>query len=360
MVRYTVVYDDGARMSLLIAALLAQDVDALCRALEAEADAPAAERLVAKLHALWTAAEAPARDGLRARAVAAVRARRDRVFREVEARAKALLPLRARREELQRRRDAALKAIGDPKLYLPEAAPDFKKGDEANGQKAVDDLVRAVRELWDEAPEDRDALDPALRDEARAAADAAAKALALFGETDPEPPLLHNLGPHPITIRTFALNAKDVELLAWNRRVARYNEGLNDPDVGATEKEGAAVLNAYREMMGRRALFLDARLCRSSKKHSAACNAAQKIWHAGADGDPQTRARLEAFPLPVAENVAIAFPHPTDVWTRGWFRASDHHRNGISETWTCLGYGYVGNVGTQTFSTLPPPKALKP
>ncbi len=341
---------------LALALLGAQDpvtppAAALARALEAEDDPAAAAKLVAQLHALY--ASDPA---VKPEAVAAVRAARHRKIKAIEGRLE-LGELRDRKGELQRRREAALKVIGDPKVYLPEAAPAFKQGDEANGQKAVDALVSAVQELWD-APRPV-AVDPVLRADAKAVVEAAAKALALFGEADPDPVLLHNLSLDPLDVRSFALDAREVEAWLWNRKVDRYNEGLADPDVGPVEKQGAAVINGYRERMGRRRLFLDARLCRSSKKHSIACNAAQKIWHAGPDGDPQTRARLEAFPNPVAENVAIAFADGLDVWKRGWFRASDHHRNGISEAWTCMGYGYVGNVGTQTFANIPPPKSLK-
>ncbi len=341
---------------LALALLGAQDpaspsAAALARALEAEDDPAAAAKLVAQLHALFSADPA-----VKPEAVGAVRALRDRKLKALEGRLD-LAELRERRLELQRRREAALKVIGDPKVYLPEAAPGFKLGDEANGQKAVDALVAAVQDLWD-APKPVP-VDPALRADAKAVVETAAKALALFGEADPDPLLLHNLSQDALDLRNVALDARDLELWTWNRKVDRYNEGLADPEVGAVEKQGAAVINAYRERMGRRRLFLDARLCRSSKKHSTACNAAQKIWHAGSDGDPQTRARLEAFPNPVAENVAIAFADGLDVWKRGWFRASDHHRNGISEAWSCMGYGYVGNVGTQTFSNIPPPKALR-
>jgi len=44
-----------------------------------------------------------------------------------------------------------------------------------------------------------------------------------------------------------------------------------------------------------------------------------------------------------------------DTWERGWYRASDHHRNGLGGRWTCLGYGYAGRVGTQNFSAIPVP-----
>lgn len=339
----------------------------LARRLEAAEDPRELARLAAELHALHDAAPSEARDGIKTETLRALRAARDRRFSAWEARfaaAEAVGRLKDARVELQRRRDAALRAVADAKTYVPERHPDFGKGDAANGQALVDTLVLAkhpgsVGALWAEGP--KADVDPALRAEARDYLDASAKAHALFAERDPKGPdvLLHHLSLQTLDLRSFALDPRDAELFAWNRKVDRYNETLADADVGAPEKEHAAVINEYREMMGRRRLFLDVRLCRSSRKHSAACDAAQKIWHSGPDGDPQTRARLESFPNPVAENVAIAFAHPADVWWRGWFRASDHHRNAISDAWTCMGYGFVGNVGTQTFSTLPPPKALR-
>jgi uncharacterized protein YkwD len=346
----------------LIVLAAAQDPAEKLRVLEAADDPAGIEKAAAELRALEVPAEL--REKIRVDAVAALRAGRDRRLKALEARLSALEPVAKLRElkaELHKRREAALKLILDKAAYLPEAHPDFRKGDAANGQAAVDALVLAkhagsVQELWASTPSVP--VDPALRAEARDLVDATARLLALFGETERDvlPPAF---AAEKLDLRNLALDARDVELYVWNRKVDRYNEALADPDVGASEKEHAAVINEYREMMGRRRLFLDARLCRSSKKHSAACNEAQKIWHAGADGDPQTRARLESFPNPVAENVAIAFAHPADLWWRGWFRASDHHRNAVSDSWTCMGYGYVGNVGTQTFSQLPPPKALK-
>jgi hypothetical protein len=343
----------------------------LARQLEAVDDPALAEKLVTELNTLRAAPATPAelRESIRMEALHALRGGRDRRLKAIDVRLSGLdnmARLKELKAELQQRREAALKAVSDPKVYLPEAHPDFPKGDAANGQGAVDALILrkhpgSVQELWASPLEV--AVDPAFRAEAQRILDVAAKFIALFGEAEKEPRgfeiLFHHLALKTLDLRGLALDARDAELYAWNRRVDRYNEMLADPDVGAPEKEHAAVINEYREMMGRRRLFLDARLCRSSKKHSAACKDAQKIWHAGADGDPQTRARLESFPNPVAENVAIAFSHPSELWWRGWFRASDHHRNGISESWTCMGYGYVGNVGTQTFSSHPAPKALR-
>ncbi|HYE98421.1 MAG TPA: CAP domain-containing protein [Planctomycetota bacterium] len=275
-------------------------------------------------------------------------------LRDVESRlaaAENFEPLRDLRRELQRRRDAAFKVIGDTAVYKPEDHPDFEKGYELNGQEAVDGLVKAVREIW-EAPSPSVEVDPALRKEVDGL---------LGGKAPPAgfEVLVHHLAQERLDVRSFCLDAKEAEAWAWNRKVDRYNAAHPDADVDAAAKAHAEVMNGYREMMGRRRLWLDGRLCRATRKHSAACDKAQKIWHAGPDGDPQTRARLEQFPAAVAENVAIAYDHPSEVWWRGWFRASDHHRTAISDAWTCFGYGYVGNVGTQNFATLPPPRTLR-
>lgn len=347
-------------------------VSALCRSLGIELDPKAAEKLFSEalplVHASGLTAEV--REGFRDDVAAALRSRRERHLASIESRAsEALAKLRELKADLNRRREAALLLVSDPKAYLREEDPAYKKDDALNGQAAVDRLVLkanpgSVQELWDAPLPALPAPDPALKSDLDWIVESHPRHLAQLGEkaveADGRVPaeLVHNLSVKP-DLRGFCLDAKEAEAWAWNRAVDRYNEALADPDVGPAEKEHARVINEYREMMGRRRLFLEARLCRSSKKHSAACNAAQKIWHAGTDGDPQTRARFEAFPVPVAENVAISFAHPSDVWWRGWFRASDHHRNGLSDGWTCLGYGYVGNVGTQTFANLPPPKGLK-
>ena len=167
----------------------------------------------------------------------------------------------------------------------------------------------------------------------------------------------HNLN-EKLSVKSYSLNAADRQDYEWNRRVDRYNDALKGSGITRDEIEHARVLNDYREMMGRRRLFLDARLCRATKKHSAACDRAGRIWHVGEDGDPQSRARAEGFTAGVSENVAIGYSSPADIWTRGWYRASDHHRNGLNDNWNCLGYGYVGSVGTENFSSIGNPKGF--
>ena len=268
--------------------------------------------------------------------------------------------LRLARAELDKRRVAALAVIYDAKIYLPESHPDWTKGDVVNGQREVDRRVDAVRELWTEAGS------YALRvDRNTAAKVQLIQRIDELCATDLERPsdrrgrveledLLNNLD-EKIDLRNFSRNRAEVLEFEYNRRVEAYNRDLVDEDVFDTDKQHVAVVNDYREMMGRRRLFIDARLCRATRKHSAACDAAGRIWHDGPDGSPGSRARAEGFPAGVGENVCIGYANPADTWVRGWYRASDHHRNGLAAGWNCIGYGYSGRVGTQNFASIGAP-----
>ena len=173
-------------------------------------------------------------------------------------------------------------------------------------------------------------------------------------DLEPFEPIVRNLHPR-ISLQSFATDARDAEKYSWNRRVEKYNALLLDPAITREEKAHARIVNDYREMMGRRRLFLDPRLCRAARKHSGVCNAAGDIWHEGSDGTPQDRADAEKFPGGVGENVALGYSSPSEIWWRGWYKASDHHRNALTEQYTCMGYGYRGNIGTQMFGSIDPP-----
>lgn len=342
----------------------------LCRRIATTNDPRSLERAYGEVLKLHDAEGLPphAVHAVEEQAVEALRTARTRRLEAFEGRAKrsaGFARLSQLKQELNRRRKDALALIYDESIYLREDHPDWRKGDRVNGQEAVDQKVLrtfpgTVGELWTGAGKLAASLDPAL-----------AREVGLLRKIDEE--FLPGLGAKPqvqereayqrvllnmnrtFDLSSFALDAKEAQRYAWNRRVEKYNAELRDPRVGADEKGHAKALNDYREMMGRRRLFLDPRLCVAAKKHSAVQNEAQRIWHVGPDGDPQSRARAEGFPSGVGENVAIGYGTPDDIWWRGWYRASDHHRNGLSEAWTCLGYGYEGNVGTENFGNIPPP-----
>ncbi len=307
------------------------------------------------------------REKVRAEAVSKLLEWKKKNVGDIAKKAKAsagMVSLRNLKLELNRRREAALKVIYDPKIYLPEDDPRWGQGDKINGQDEVDRLVKEVQKLWDEpskiAFEGSTSIKRDL-EELRAVNDTYLAALGETVDTEAElkefEEVMANLNS-VIDIRTYCLNGKESELLSWGRRADRYNESMTDPAVGADEKGHVKVVNDYRDMMGRRRVFLDARLCRATKKHSAECDKAGRIWHVGSDGDPQSRARAEGFSAGVAENVAMGYSSPRETWWSGWYRASDHHRNGLNEAHNCMGYGYVGRTATQNFSNIGPPRGF--
>ncbi|MBI2930280.1 MAG: FHA domain-containing protein [Planctomycetes bacterium] len=307
------------------------------------------------------------RDALRANAVETLGAWKKKHLEAVQKKARSVgnSQLHALKIELNKRRQEALAVIYDTKIYVREDHPDYPKGDKINGQEEVDRLVNRVKELWDTPATFVVSQNPSIRKDLEELKAANEKYLAALGEeVDSEADLkdfeeiLANVSETTLNIKNYSLNGKEEALYAWNRRVDRYNEACRDDGVTAEEKAHAKVLNDYREMMGRRRLFLDGRLCKATKKHSAVCDAAGRIWHVGSDGDPQSRARAEGFRDPVGENVALGYEHPIDVWWKGWYRASDHHRNGLSDAYNCMGYGYAGRVGTQNFANIGTPKGF--
>ncbi len=326
------------------------------------------DTLVGKLLELHnnTSLKGETRDRVKSIALESLKANKKKRLDAIAGKAKSAAgfdKLRAMKLELNQRRDAAIKVIYDPKVYLPESYPGWRIDDEkGNGQEEVNRLVAAVRQLWEQGGAFLASLDPSIKRDIDGVQEIDARYLREFGEEPTEDDLkgfeeiMNNLNSK-IDLKSFALTAEERKIYDWNRWVDRYTEALNAPAVATEEKEHFKVLNDYREMMGRKRLFLDPRLCRATKKHSSVCNAAQRIWHEGSDGSPQSRAQAEGFTAGVGENIAIGYGSPAEIWTRGWYRASDHHRNGLSDAWNCGGYGYVGSVGTQNFSSISPPKS---
>lgn len=301
------------------------------------------------------------RDAVKADLVAAFKAARARSIKAAQDKAKGNAPWRsllAMKADLAKRREEALKVIRDESIYLREDHADYKKGDKVNGQARVDQLVLkknkgSVQELWEQGVALSVKPEPAVAKEIELARRIGDKYLHELAE-DPDEADLKPLAAYaflpagPVSLRSLCSSQEELDAYAWNRAVDKYNEALQDPAVGADEKQHAKVMNEYREMMGIRAMYLEPRLCRSAKKHSAVCNAAGKIWHEGSDGTPVTRMKAEGWTEGSGENVALG-PESKDTWWLGWYQASDHHRGALFPDFACFGYGYVGKVGTQNF-----------
>lgn len=300
------------------------------------------------------------RTTVRRRLIDALMAARSELASELEsALSRGFEQLRAAKVELNERRAKAYEVIMDPAIYLPENHPDWTKGDVVNGQREVDRVVGLVRELWEDprygfTVPSRARLKLALFVRLEQEVFPELRATLPDLESAVARELRHN--PFVVqTLQTYALDDTEARVRDFNRKVREYNAAFRHEDLPEPDRQHVIFMSDHREMMGVRRCFIDIRLCRATLGHSKVCNAAGRIWHIGPNGTPQSRAQAEGFEAGVGENVALGYGNPRDIWTGGWYRASDHHRNAISPNWNCMGYGYFGQVGTQNFASIAPP-----
>lgn len=166
-----------------------------------------------------------------------------------------------------------------------------------------------------------------------------------------------------LNIRNYAMTSAQRDLYNYNDRVDKYNNGtykntlLSSTGAPADTIEHLNILNAWRHQLGRKKLFMDARLQRAAQKHAADQAAAGKIWHVGPNGSPSSRCQAEGFPGGVGENCCIGFGSPMAAF-KAWDEASDHCRNQCSDNWNCAGVGHVGRVWVQNFGRTTPPAEI--
>ncbi|MHC4605538.1 MAG: FHA domain-containing protein [Planctomycetota bacterium] len=272
--------------------------------------------------------------------------------------------LKMAKRELNKRRQKAIHTIRDTAVYLPEDHIRWDEGPKVNGQEKVDESVRQVLEYWN-IPESV-SMDSSIRNLVEGIKKINEAYLPAFGERaafsglEEFGEVVNNLSVGAkMSIRSYSLNSYEADTYAWNRRVEEYNHGLRSPDIPRKTKEHVGTINDYREMLGLRRCFIDERLCRTAIKHSRTCHKVGQIWHVGSDGTPESRAQAEGFTAGVTENCAIGYSNPDNIWWKGWYRWSDHHRNVLRDNWNCIGYGYVGSVGTQLFAHIGAPEDMK-
>ncbi|MEM7234021.1 MAG: FHA domain-containing protein [Planctomycetota bacterium] len=224
-------------------------------------------------------------------------------------------------------------------------------------QKVIDEIVDATKKVWNDKL--RVALD---RDARRAITRWKQIHGPFFGSLryraespdDEAFELILLNASEPASVRNLALSQNERDDFALNRRIQKFNAELREATLADIEKEHVVVLNDYREMLGRRRLVIDLRLTRAAGKHSETQDAAGRIWHNGPNGTPTSRAKKEGYPGGVGENVAIGTSAPYDIWWSAWYRSKGHHRNGLSDGYRVIGFGYHGRVGTQKFGSVKP------
>lgn len=266
--------------------------------------------------------------------------------------------------QLEQRREAALKLIFDTKRYPYPYAPN-----QAEVQNEVDELVQRVRVLWETPSEELlerfPEIRPFLEDSSAVTemlakheikAEGAAGILAAIDER--------------LALKNFRGNPDNAKLLDHYVRVKAYNDSLGDDVIGAGERACHAATNAYRVMMGRRAVMIAPKLVIAARGHSQEMKDLGYFAHNSPTPgrkSPGDRARLAGWGGGVSENIARGQPTgPAAV--RSWVGSSGHHRNILGARWTHLGCGQAENAAfwTQNFGagaseppTVAPPRRKK-
>lgn len=310
---------------------------------------------------------AEAKAAMKTELVAALKSQKEKRLEEIKqkARGSGVTGLSAQARLLDARRKECLRVMYDTNIYYPEGHPKYDEG-----LKAYRQVREALLDVW--KGKASMSIDPGLREAVLTVNKTNDEYLKQLGETAPadelkdlEEVMANAANAAAVTLQKYALTRKQRDIYDYNERVDRYNNGTFKSKILPTQCAGAPAdiieqvncLNAYREALGRRKLFLDARLVRAAQKHSQAQAAAGKIWHVGSDGNPSSRAQAEGFNSAVGENCAMGYGSPQAVHL-GWDEASDHCRNQCSDTWNCIGVGHAGTVWTQNFGVTTPPSEI--
>ncbi|MEW6745293.1 MAG: CAP domain-containing protein [Planctomycetota bacterium] len=269
-----------------------------------------------------------------------------------------------RRREVERQRAHALELIFDEERYfypyMPPACPPEKAARYAEVQREVDRRVQALRDLWGSESEDP----PALLRLSKPFLDAAARLITLrstidelrLGRSIPPAEVDEKLALLPaggdlVTVRNLALDAAERQRLDADLVVLDTNEKVR-PEVPRNTWGQVAITNAYRRMLGRRALLLDLTLYQSARGHCEWMSRTGKFSHLADEGvgvSPFDRMKRAGFTgTGGGENISYNAGSPEAAHDR-WLHSSGHHRNILWETHTHMGVAQVGPYWTQNF-----------
>lgn len=338
------------------AVLLLERIERLFDRLDA-AEGKSREGIVAEIRNL----PEEARDPL----VGALHRRREKLVERVAASpaTKRLAGLREERLELDRRRAYALALIFDEQTYFhpfqpPECPPD-KAALYPAVQREVDHRVAAVRE--------------ALAASTRVPIGKARKALREWHEVErwiveaagkpAEPPE----GPEGIrdwagvdpeaeeaTASNFALDAREREEgLALDARVLAFNTAAHVRyGLALEERRLVDETNAYRLLLGRRAVAVNAKVVRAARGHSMEMADRGFFSHFSETPGRRTpfdRMKLEGYEHGASENIART--GGADSAIEAWKHSAGHHRNLLGPAHREIGAGAAGGLYTLNFGT---------
>lgn len=259
--------------------------------------------------------------------------------------------LKALKEELNKRRKAALELIYNEEVYTYST----EKND--HGEKAqpdVDDLVKAVRDLWEHPMDLMVRLDKSVAAQIEDIKQTDKYVVALggasaMGENSEYTDMLASVN-QAMDLRSVTLDSTERQILEYNKKVRAFNANAGT-DMSAQELRQAEINNDYREMMGRRILEVHKQLGASARKHSEWMVSTGVFSH---DEDkperktPGDRMKQEGYSGPGGENICMGRGDPRGAFD-AWYHSSGHHRNMLSDGWNHIGVGLTGMHWTQNF-----------
>jgi hypothetical protein len=283
---------------------------------------------------------------------------------------KRLERLAARRAELDAARAAALELIFDEETYFypyrPPECPPEKAALYPAVQRRVDELVKAVRDVWRD--EERVHLAREYRElvaeigwlrstaaELGCEVEVAVRATGLPAWFDGVPDVFEE-----VALKDFAWDAAEAAALARDRAIVAYNEriwargGFPAELDGATPDQGertqVEITNGYRRMMGRCALAWDPRIQAACQDHSDYMSRTGDFGHFEPDPEtkgPMERMRRRGYLTGRSENCALS-GGPADAHD-GWLHSSGHHRNILMPGHREMASAVAGPYWTQDF-----------
>lgn len=277
--------------------------------------------------------------------------------------------LAEQRRELDAAREAALALIFDEEEYFypyrPPECPPQKARLYAGVQRRVNELVEAVREVWDSpvTAKPSSGLKTSL-DELNWCI-ATARRVGAQLDLPPELPewiFQIDLEAKSISLHEFAWNLGERQRIARDAQVAAYNDRLwakvaaETPARAAdsSEREQVVVTNDYRRMFGRRALAWNPLLQESSQMHSDYMSDTGDFGHYES-GDPARRTpfdrmQLVGYTQGASENCSMGRSGPVDAH-EGWLQSSGHHRNILTPSHQEMASALAGVYWTQNYGT---------
>ncbi|MCH2103396.1 MAG: CAP domain-containing protein [Planctomycetes bacterium] len=278
-----------------------------------------------------------------------------------------------KRRALDRARATALELIFDEEEYFypynpPECPPDKARLYPAV-QRRVDELVKAVEEVWEDSREVRlpEMFLSGLEDLLwlrEVASDELELDLSMRSQI---PGWIWGIDPEQesVTLQSFAWDADEAYDLAMSQEVVAYNEHLWDtfkPDgkvldggglkADKAEAEQVRITNRYRAMMGRGAVAWNPQVQAAAVMHSEYMADTGDFGHFE-QGDPKRRTpgdrmTLCGYAAGVSENCYMGSGSPLSAH-QGWMSSSGHHRNLLGAGHREMGSGVISNYWTQNF-----------